>query len=174
MASLKEIKLKAKVSDFSSVKAKLKSLAKFTKNVEYIDYFFKSDNGVNVSELRLRNKEETRTIMVKLLIERNQVQVNNEYSFSVDKPEDCVNFLEALGFHAHISMQKLSEVYFAGDIRIELARIKDLGSYVELTVHFTGDDIKEKVEIVESFAAKLGLKKEQMDSRYYPQIKEEG
>lgn len=171
MPALKELKLKAKVSDFAAVREKLKSLAKFSKKAEYADYFFKSASSNPVSELRIRNKNEGKTITVKILLERNQVQVNRIYSFTVDHPEDCVSFLELLGFHAHSELRKKSEVYLAGDIRIELAEVEGLGKYVEITLQTTGD-AHPIAEQLESFAEKLGLKKEQMDSRFYSQMNE--
>ncbi len=172
MSSRKEIKLKAQVPDLSPFKDKLKTLAKFTKNADYVDYFFKSESGTPVSSLRLRNKDQNRIIIVKLLVDSNRVQINTEYKFGVDNPDECVSFLEALGFHAHLSLRKSSEVYFANDLRIELAKIDGLGNYVELTLHTTDEDLNAKVESVVAFAEKLGLKKQQFESRYYNQIRE--
>jgi predicted adenylyl cyclase CyaB len=172
MSAVKELKLKARVPDFSSVREKLKLPAKFSKSAEYTDYFFKSDSGTPISELRIRNRDEGKTITIKILLERNHVQVNTIYSFTVDFPEDFVSFIETLGFHAHSELRKNSEVYLAGDIRIELAKIKDLGNYVELTLQ-TFEDAHSRIPELESFAEKLGLKKEQTDSRFYSQIKKE-
>ncbi|MFH1182391.1 MAG: class IV adenylate cyclase [Candidatus Woesearchaeota archaeon] len=170
MAAINELKLKSKVENLDAVRERVKSLAKFIGRKEFTDYFFYCDKDSGY-ELRLRKLGEKKTITLKLLKHRNDVQENVEYEFAVDNADDFIGFLEYLGFKPSCMLRKSSESFKHDDVSIELATVEHLGCFVELVI-CTKDELTEEHEKqLKELAAKLGLKA--IDSRYYPEIKKE-
>lgn len=166
----KELKLKFKIRSLDRIKKKLKKTSIFLEKIEYSDYFFRSKNSKTGSELRLRKLEDKKLITLKTLFHKNDIQVNNEYKFKVDNADDFISFLEFLGYKPFCLLRKHSEVFMKDQVRIELAKIDRVGNFVELTLHtldtFSDNDEKRLKEL----SSELGLKKRNIDSRYYSEI----
>lgn len=169
MATANELKLKSRVASLDDVREKVKKLAKFIGKKEFTDFFFYYDKGEGY-ELRLRKLGEKKTITLKVLKRRNDVQENLEYEFGVDNADDFIGFLEYLGFTPSCMLRKSSELFQHGDISIELASVENMGFFVELVIR--KDELTEEHEKqLKELAINLGL--EAIDSRYYPEIKKE-
>ncbi|MBN2453967.1 class IV adenylate cyclase [Candidatus Woesearchaeota archaeon] len=166
MAVRNELKLKAKVDDLFAVKEKVKGFAKFQGKKEVADFFFRSGKK-ELSELRLRKLQRDKIVTLKVLSHKNEVQENTEYEFKVDNADEFVSFLEYLGFKLFCMLRKKSEVYTSNGITVELANIEGVGNFLEIKTNRT----EERKKVME-LAAKLGVGKKAVDSRYYSLIKE--
>ena len=167
------MKLKAKIENPKKIKEKIKKFASFIGKSKFVDYFFKSDKPSQVSELRLRKLDHKKIITLKILLRRNRIQENIGYKFSVDRADDFVEFLEYIGFKPSCLLRKNSEIYTYRNVVIALTELKDLGYYLELKIDSYGKDFEKNKKKLFSIAKRLGLKKQEIDSRYYSRIKEE-
>ncbi len=173
MSINKELKLKAKIKDVDSIRKNIKKLALFLENDISTDYFFKKNSGEETSELRLRKLEFKKEITLKIIIKRDYLQENVEYTFNVDNANDFTNFLEFIGYKPSCFFKKRSEKYSYGKINIEIVNIDKIGNFVEIIMHKKDDFTEQDKNKLIMLAKKIGIDNNNLDSRYYSCIKEE-
>lgn len=171
--TLKEMKLKARIENYGVIKKRLDKLAKFIKSDEKTDYFFKNESNINLSEIRLSRTSKNNIVKIKIPISSEVVQKSEEYDFKVDDENDFSSFLEKIGFKLKLILRKKWEEYRHRGVIIKLCNIKELGNYIELSIHYKDNIIKEDINKLLDILDELEIDKNNIDSRYYDKIKED-
>ncbi len=172
MALKRELKLKAKVSDFKGLKRKLNKIAKYLGKESDIDYFFENENLDEPYEFRLRKSVKEKIVTFKIQKSTNFIQENTEFKFAIDDPEEFVNFIEILGFKFISSIRKVSEIFQKEHIAIRFSEVEDLGAFIELTIECIDDSKEECEEKMLRILEELEINKELIDNRSYGAIKQ--
>jgi predicted adenylyl cyclase CyaB len=173
MSYVKELKLKARISNIEEMRQRVKKIATPVRKEEVVDYFFKSKLKPH-PEMRLRRLENDKLVTLKIPFSKeNGMQENNEYKFSVGHADEFVSFLEKVGFKPCCMQHKSSEIYAHDDVEIEIASIKEVGDFIELKMHTKENNTEEYKKKLKQLAQQLGIAETFMDARYYCELLQE-
>lgn len=126
---LLEVELKARVAQPEALKLSLARLGVFHEAFHKQDVYFRSVAGQSF-RLRLENGQPIVTHKIKLI--RDAMEVSQENEFFVSDPQAFQRMMEALGFSAYITKEKLGEAWEAAGIKVDFSLVTGLGHFVEL------------------------------------------
>src|SRR3989344_7047835 len=162
--------LKAKISETGKMMEKVKKIASFLKEDEFIEYFFESEKENASSELKLKKREYEIIVTYSSSIKKGPILETVGYSFFIDNPTQFIDFLEKINFKISCMIHKKSRFYSYDDIEIEISSIEELGDFIELNVQgkkeFEEQNRKKLIEL----ANKLGLREKNIYSKFYFEI----
>ncbi|MDR2102400.1 MAG: class IV adenylate cyclase [Treponema sp.] len=182
-----EIEVKAWVDDPAALRARISSLAEYETSFEKEDtYWFPEKDGeknLPPSGIRVRKEWDvpapgdkgSRIVLVtyKTKEVREGIEVNEEREFEVSSGAAFEELLTRLGFRGGISKKKTGWAWNYGDIRIELARVADLGWFAELEILAAKADpetLRAAREGLLSLLGKLGIGEDRIEPRYYTEL----
>ena len=161
----RNVEIKAKVRDLQSLRALAEEISDSGPNViEQEDTFFNCTNG----HLKLRKFSDTKGEL--LFYRRDGARGLQEckYIVSVTKDPDTLGELLINAFKSRGIVRKKRTVFLAGQTRIHLDEVQDLGEFVELEVVLVpGQSINEGMSIAESLMKQLGITKDELIDKSY-------
>ena len=162
---MKEIEVKAKITNFNSVVSKLKEMGcELSEPVFQEDIIFLSKNtefpdikkGTNV--LRIRNQSKKTVLTLKQPQENELDCIEKEVAF--DDPKKMKEILEYLDYHEVIRVSKKRKKCNFGKYKICLDEVEKLGKFIEVEKISEEDSEKVQNELFQ-FLLTLGIKKEE-------------
>ncbi len=169
---MREVELKARVSDYEGVKAHLDSVAGPGRTVEKRDHYFRIASEERPS-LRIRNNNGILEFTAKKDQKRGDNEDNLEYEFNAPSSEleDAVLFFHALGYHDYFLKIKNGFDWTYKDIHIELLNVNDLGWFLELEalLPFDSGEVEEKraLEAIYSIFNECSVPLDSIEKRSY-------
>jgi len=154
---MKEVEIRAKVSDFESIKNKLDELgSKLIETKNQIDRvfgheMFLDDNHLIVEgglSARIRETDNSKSLEFKEIV---RMGGGLEIQSKLHEVEDGLKFLDKLNFEEAFIVAKFREVYKYKDFKICLDKVEKLGDFMEIErmVHSSEDEEQARQECLD-------------------------
>lgn len=132
---MKEIELKARVSDEQKLKTLISSICGEAKIVNKVDYYFRKP-GEKQQALRVRNNNGKLEFTAKKTSHINDGERNLEYEIHGDikEIEKSKDFFRCLGFEDYFKKIKNGWEWTYDEVHIELLEVNDLGYFLEMEI----------------------------------------
>ena len=168
----KEIEVKVKVDNITNLKKELKKLGTvFSLPKKQTDSYFRLRDLVNQTQtpgsyiLRIRRGSKS-YLTLKAFTSRYGVW--EEYETEVENPHELEIILKRIGFVKILTVHKKRTSAKLNKFNLEIDEVRELGTYLEAEVlGYNGKKIQEEIK---NFFLKLGLPKENIERRGYPEI----
>lgn len=140
---MREIEMKARVSNPADVKACFDNLAGEGSPVYKDDHYFRLP-GSNIQSMRIRRYDGKVELTCKRTSSANGREDNREFEFLAlpDQYEKAVAFFHALGHEDFFIKRKKGWEWNVGDAHVELLSVNDIGTFLEIEIllPFDSDD----------------------------------
>lgn len=168
-----EVEIKAWVKDFDSLKSRLDKEYQFVKEYEKEDVYLKGIDSITEEEreIRLRRIAGNSIVTYKDRSHQENVEVNVEKEFLVDKPKEFLFTMEKLGFIPYIRKNKKGYHYKSGDITIELSHVQKLGDFIEIEYIVSRElEVDIAKEEIYKILDKLEIDRKDIEKKFYVQM----
>lgn len=168
-----EVEIKAWVKNFDSLKDKLDKEYFFVNEYEKEDVYLKGIDSITdeEKEIRLRRIAGKSIVTYKDRSHQDNVEVNVEKEFSVDKPKEFLFTMEKLGFIPYIRKNKKGFQYRSGDITIELSHVQKLGDFIEIEYIVSRElEVDLAKNEIYKILDDLGIERSDIEKKFYVQM----
>lgn len=162
---MKEIEVKAKVSNFEGIRSALSGLGcvfsepQIQKDRIYLPEGVEfPDKTVGTLFLRIRNSNGKHILTLKKQL--GTENENIEHELAIDNPEEANEMAKLLGFHEVLTVSKQRIKCKYQDMEICLDEIEGLGSFVEAEKMTDEDDTQKVRKELFEFLKTLGIREE--------------
>ncbi len=168
---MREVELKFRVKNREKLMKKLDDLGcKIENVVMQSDSVYVDDlNSVESKEgsIWLRVRKENGRVELNCKKQSNKIQESQEIEFGVDSYEKANKFLEALGYHKWVVVNKkrLKTRYL--DYNLCIDEVEKLGTFIEIELLVDESDKRDYIEDLRSVAEVLDLDKENVVNSHY-------
>jgi predicted adenylyl cyclase CyaB len=176
---MREIELKAHVSDPEAVRRCLSGFMEFQGDFDKRDEYWsvglaaKASSGRQFS-FRLRSEPERNTVTYKEKTYRDRMEVNEEIEFVLGDRESFLAFLSKMGARPLYSKRKKGSLWRGKDgLQAELVQVEGLGYFLEVEIMMEQspgwalEEIREKLTEV---LRRCGLDERSIEGRPYSQL----
>jgi len=165
-----ETKIPFKEKDLSSVRNKIKQIAKFVgKEIKKDDYYTLEYFNYPEKSLRVRNMGKVREVNFKKRSSfSNCVYAKKEVQFEISDVKGFFDLINDFGFRKWLHKEKTTELYRTKNgVNIELNHVKGLGWFLEVEVLCPQKQISSARKKVISVRDKLGFREADCEPRGY-------
>lgn len=169
---MREVEAKARVPEYTLVKAKIEALAGKGRDVHKTDFYFhKSSAKESAFRIRDNNGVMEITAKKKSNVEKGESNLEFEFTSEITQFDEAVSFFNCLGYELYYKKRKDGWDWKYCNAHIELLEVNDLGYFLEIEelLEFDADEkaIAEAQSQVVQLLMDFGCKKEDLCSQSY-------
>ncbi|TVR68928.1 MAG: class IV adenylate cyclase [Spirochaetaceae bacterium] len=169
-----EVEIKAVVLHPRELALRLRRLGTFIRPFTKVDRYFGFARELPETRFRLRRDGESWICTRKNKILRDSIEESREEEFSVSDGELFEQFVREAGFQLLFEKEKVGERWEVDGTTVEVSRVNDLGTYVEVELILDDDaslpardDARNRVRTV---LDRLGVPESAVEERTYTQM----
>lgn len=169
---MREVEIKARVSEHHIVREKIESFAGEGRNVNKVDFYFHKPK-TKESAFRLRDNNGVLEITAKKKSSDAKGENNLEFEFTSDinQFDKAVDFFLCLGYEKYYKKSKCGWDWKIGNAHVELLEVNELGYFLEIEelLDFDADDeaVAKAQNHVNQLLLDFGCKQEDVCSQSY-------
>jgi len=164
-----EAKVRLTEADFKRLKVEIPKFAKLVKSVTNKDSYY--NYGMKDFSMRIRKQNGNGILNLKSKKRGEGIESNREIELSLNSEPAFDKFLKQIGFPLTAKKEKISEIYKAGKMQIELNHVKKLGFFLEIeTIANLKSEIPSAKKALRELFGKLGFSPRDFEKKYYLEL----